>query len=290
MVPFISASDHVVFLDAGIPAMQFNHWPDNFYHSSADVAERTDPTEMKRTGFVGASSFYYLAIAGEGEAADLAWEAAANGEKWMAEVARQSARLLDTEGPELHDRFKAAHNKVFGAFNRGKGGVASVTDLSDGPEVQNLVDFLTESLESARDLQYEKLEAIYEARAQALGIRPRTIEETEAEQEWSLRVPRKLYNFYTDEYRSASARVRGLLPAGLNLPRLAATEIPWFVNGERSVTEIWRLVRAEYGNVTTSSDPWKFAYVVTPETADVQLDDVVAYLGAMREAGVIEIR
>jgi len=32
LVPFISSSDHIVFLDAGIPAMQFNHWPDNFYH------------------------------------------------------------------------------------------------------------------------------------------------------------------------------------------------------------------------------------------------------------------
>jgi hypothetical protein len=36
MVPYISGSDHIIFLDAGIPAMQFNHWPDNFYHSSAD--------------------------------------------------------------------------------------------------------------------------------------------------------------------------------------------------------------------------------------------------------------
>lgn len=290
MVPFISASDHVVFLDAGIPAMQFNHWPDNFYHSSADVAERTDPTEMKRTGFVGASSFYYLAIAGEDEASDLAWEAAANGEKWMAEVARQSARLLDSDGPELHERFKAAHNKVFGAYHRAKGGVASVADLSEAPEVQALVGLLSKSLESARDLHYGKLEAIYGARTEALGVRARPMEETDAEREWSRRVPRKLFNFYTDEYRSASARVRGLLPAGLSLPRLAATEIPWFVNGERSVTEIWKLVRAEYGNVTTSSDPWKFAYVVTPETTDVHLDDVVAYLRAMEEAGVIEFR
>ena len=67
-------------------------------------------------------------------------------------------------------------------------------------------------------------------------------------------------------------------------------EIPWFVNGERSITEIWRLVRAEYGNVTTSSDPWKFAYVVTPETPDVLLADVAAYVLAMEEAGIVEIQ
>ena len=76
----------------------------------------------------------------------------------------------------------------------------------------------------------------------------------------------------------------------MRLPRLASTEIPWFVNGERSITEIWRLVRAEYGNVTTSSDPWKYAYVLTPGTPDVELVDVAAYLDAMEKAGLVEIQ
>jgi hypothetical protein len=279
----------VVFLDAGIPAMQFNHWPDNFYHSSGDVAERTDPTEMKRTGFIGATSFFYLATAGAGEATDLSWEVAANGEKWMAEVARQSARLMDVDGEELHERYKAAQNKVHGAFTRGEGGLASVTDLSSDSEVTALVASLTGSLEAARDLQYGKLEGIYAARAQELGVRIQSIDATAEEQEWDRVVPRKLYGFYTDEYREASAQLRQVLPQGLRLPRLASTEIPWFVNGERSITEIWRLVRAEYGNVTTSSDPWKFAYVVTPETPDVMLADVVAYVRAMEEAGIVEM-
>jgi len=55
------------------------------------------------------------------------------------------------------------------------------------------------------------------------------------------------------------------------------------------VAEIWRLVRAEYGNVTTSTHEWKFAYVVTPETTDISLEDVVAYLRAMEEAGMVEM-
>ena len=84
LVPFISNSDHMVFLAAGIPAMQFNHWPDNFYHSSADTVEMTDPTEAKRIGFVGAAAFYYLATAGPAEAKALAWESSANGAKWIS--------------------------------------------------------------------------------------------------------------------------------------------------------------------------------------------------------------
>jgi hypothetical protein len=290
LVPFISASDHIVFLDAGIPAMQFNHWPDNFYHSSGDVAERTDPTEMKRTGFIGASSFYYLAVAGADEAMDLAWEASANGEKWMAEVARQAVRLMDVVGEDLYEKFKAAHNKVNGAFHRARGGVASVTDLSADAEVTDLVASLTLALEAARDLQYQKLESIYRARAAELGVDARALQETDRERELDRLVPRKRFPFYTDEYREASSRMRQFLPSGISLPRLASTEIQWFVNGERSITEIWKLVRAEYGNVTTSSDPWKFAYVLTPESPDVELAAVAAYIDAMEQAGLVEVR
>lgn len=289
LVPFISSSDHIVFLAAGIPAMQFNHWPDNFYHSSADVAEVTDPTEMKRTGFIGMAAFYYLANAGADEAMDLAWEAASNGEKWMAEVARQSLRLMGVEGHELAGRYEAARTKIYGAFKRGAGAVASVTDLSDAPEVTELVASLTESLEVARDAQYEKLERIYRDRAMAMGVPPEPVTPSAREEELDRVVPRQRFNYYTEEYREASSRLRDLLPSGLRLPWLATTEIPWFVNGERSVTEIWRLVRAEYGNVTTGSDEWKFAYVVTPDTPDIRLEDVAAYLRAMEEAGMVEM-
>jgi hypothetical protein len=289
LVPFISASDHVVFLDAGIPAMQFNHWPDNFYHSSGDVAERTDPTEMKRTGFMGAASFYYLAVAQADEAMDLAWEAAANGEKWMAEVARQSVRLMDVGPDELHEAYKAAHTKVYGAFQRGAGSVASVTDLSDDPGVASLVRSLSESLSSARDVQFQKLAGVYEARASALGVSPRPLVETDLEQEYDRLVPRKRFSFYTDEYREANTRYRQLLPSGVRLPGLASSEVNWFVNGERSITEIWRLVRAEYGQVTTSNLDWKYAYVVTPDSRDIQLTDVIVYVEAMAEAGLVEV-
>jgi hypothetical protein len=289
LVPFIRGSDHTVFLDAGIPAMQFNHWPDNFYHSSADVAERTDPTEMKRTGFMGASSFYYLAMAGPEEAMDLAWESAANGEKWISEVTRQAVRLLDTDAADLHDRYAAAHNKVYGAFNRARATVESVTDLSEDSEVRDLVRILTSHLEDHRDLQWEKLAEAYRMRAESLGVRAQDLSETADERRYDGMVPRMQYNFYTEDYRAAAAQLQQALPEGLQLPGLAAGEIVGFVNGERSITEIWRLVRAEYGNVTTSNMDWKFAYVVTPDTPDIDLDSVVAYIEAMELAGLVEI-
>jgi aminopeptidase YwaD len=289
LVPFISSSDHIVFLSAGIPAMQFNHWPDNFYHSSADTPEMTDPTEMKRTGFIGGAGFYYLANAGAQEAMDLAWEAAGNGEARMAEVTRQASRLLNAGPGEIHERYMAARNKVYGAFKRASGGVASVLDLDDGQEVQELVNDLNRNLEEVMELNYDRLETAYRVTCGELGVSPERPGQ-DGSAEYEDMVPVQTHNFYTPEFQAASGRLRSVLPRDLSIPRLAGTEIPWFVDGERSIAEIWRLVRAEFGNVTTGSYEWKYAYVVTPESQDVRLEDVVAYIRAMEEAGMVEIR
>jgi len=231
LVPFISSSDHIVFLQAGIPAMQFNHWPDNFYHSSGDTPERTDPTEMKRTGFMGAASFYYLANAGAPEAMDLAWEAAANGEGRMAEVTRQAARLLNAGPEEIHERHLAARNKVYGAYRRATGGVASVTDLDNSSQVQGLVTSLNGNLEEVRELGYARLAAAYRAMCAELGVSPVQPGENSAPAQYESLVPVQTHNFYTPEFQEAQGRLRGLVPGGLNIPRLATTEIQWFVDG-----------------------------------------------------------
>ena len=62
------------------------------------------------------------------------------------------------------------------------------------------------------------------------------------------------------------------------------------MNGERSVTEIWEVGASGIRQrSTTSSDPWKFAYVVTPETLDIALPDIVASIEAMAQAGMVEL-
>jgi hypothetical protein len=291
LVPFISNSDHMVFLAGGIPAMQFNHWPDNFYHSSADAIEMSDPTEMKRVGVMGAAAFYYLANAGAVEARDLAWEAAANGEKWIVEVARQSARLIGDDEETVHTGFRAAKNKVDGAFGRARGGVESVLTIADTEDVAAATASLTASLESVRDVQLEKLEAVYAGACAELGVAPQPDPEpTLAEQEAAQQVPRQLIGPYTPEFREASGLVRQNLPEGTpSMPRQASSEVLGFIDGHRSVLDIWKAVRAEYGQVTTSNAAYKFAYVVTPDSSDIPLDAVTGYIEALEKAGLIEM-
>lgn len=57
------SSDHVTYMQHGIPAVMFITWPDMWYHSSEDTPNKQDPTQYKRAAAVGLGS---LAVLSEG--------------------------------------------------------------------------------------------------------------------------------------------------------------------------------------------------------------------------------
>jgi hypothetical protein len=337
-----SGSDHTVFLAAGIPTMQFNYWPDNFYHSSADRIVHVDPTELKRVGVTAASAIYYLAVAGAPEAKNLAWEASANGEKWIAEVARQSVRLLGTDPAKIHDQHKAAQTKVTGAFARAKGGVESVRALAKTPDVEAVVASLTASLQTVRDAASKRVEGVYRDRCQTLGVKPVAVTLTAKEREYAQLIPRRKFKVYSEEAQKLSqvqgqrggrggqapaaapgqppvqqgqppvpvakpqaaappakpgtgtappARGEGVPPAGA-APRLmgfASTAVNYFIDGSRSILDIYNAVRAECGNLQVGSTESKFAYVLGPDYPDVDLEAVATAIRNLERNGTVEI-
>jgi aminopeptidase YwaD len=297
-----SGSDHSVFNDGGIPAMQFNYWPDNFYHSSEDRFVYVDPTELRRVGFMAASAFYYLATAGPDQARDLAFEATANGEKWMAEVTRQSVRLLGDDGAKLSEQFKAAETKVTGAGNRAKSAVISVQALVKDAAVASTVKRLTGTLDAAREANVKLLESWYADRAAALGVKPVPVSLTDKEREYSLLVPRRLFKVYSEEARTRQASGGGRggggrggqrgtpgTPAPRRLPGMASAEVANFIDGTRTVLDIYNGVRAECGNLVVGNNDTKYAYLLSPDAPDVDLDLVYAALETLQKNGVIEI-
>jgi hypothetical protein len=57
------SSDHVTYMQFGIPAVMFITWPDMWYHSSEDTPDKQDPTQYKRAAVVGTGA---LAVLGSG--------------------------------------------------------------------------------------------------------------------------------------------------------------------------------------------------------------------------------
>jgi aminopeptidase YwaD len=54
------SSDHVTYMQHGIPAVMFITWPDMWYHSSEDTPDKQDPTQYKRAATVGLGALAVL--------------------------------------------------------------------------------------------------------------------------------------------------------------------------------------------------------------------------------------
>ena len=55
------SSDHVSYMQKGIPAVMFITWPDMWYHSSEDTPDKMDSTQFKRAAAVGLGALAALA-------------------------------------------------------------------------------------------------------------------------------------------------------------------------------------------------------------------------------------
>ena len=59
------SSDHVTYMQHGIPAVMFITWPDMWYHSSQDTPDKQDSTQYKRAAVVGIGALAVLATGGD---------------------------------------------------------------------------------------------------------------------------------------------------------------------------------------------------------------------------------
>jgi aminopeptidase YwaD len=130
------ASDHVVYLNNGIPSLMFITWPDMYYHSSADTVDKLDPTMLKRAGVVGTACMSLLASADDDVAARVAAEALGRGAERMGEAQRKGlAYMADVAEPGLWtEAYKEARTAVKHQAGIEKAVIRSAAVLFQNPE------------------------------------------------------------------------------------------------------------------------------------------------------------
>ena len=79
------SSDHVTYMQHGIPAVMFITWPDMWYHSSQDTPDKQDPTQYKRAAAVGTGALAALASGTDEMAARILSENVGRGLSRMGE-------------------------------------------------------------------------------------------------------------------------------------------------------------------------------------------------------------
>jgi Peptidase family M28 len=128
------SSDHVTYMQHGIPAVMFITWPDNWYHSSQDTPDKQDSTQYKRAAVVATGAMTVLASGGDDIAARVLSENLARGAERMADSHRKGLGWMAdiSDKSQLTLAYRDAANAVKHQANVEKGVIRSAQVLFDG--------------------------------------------------------------------------------------------------------------------------------------------------------------
>ena len=259
VAPFSGGSDHYILSDpsVGVPTPMLIQWPDRYWHTSEDTLDKVDPRMLAVLGGLATTYAYFVANAGEREAAWLGHEMAARFQARLAHTVQNG--LTDaSEAENAKDLAQAAVNlekKAQFVTDRYQEATESLLRLAP----QNaLAPRLKSEADSSLHRETERARKVLNSYAQDLRLEdmpslpPRELDEWE--QQALGMVP--------------SRKFRGPVPSRFHLHKLTPEEretvYAWFkeygrlyhrlgtmanywVNGERTVAEIADLVELETG-------------------------------------------
>jgi aminopeptidase YwaD len=277
------ASDHVTYMQYGIPAVMFITWPDMWYHSSQDTPDKQDSTQYKRAAVVATGALAVIASGGDQMAARVTSENLARGSERMGVAQRKAtAYLADATTPEaLHAAWKDARVTIRHQGNVEKGVIDSSSVLyADPAAAPKELAPIAASIDKTTAALIESVRAAYALHAQRLGTQPvaeppQTPEEKAA---WNLIV--ECSGQATRSGCASGARGGGAPgagrgggggrgPAGPSLPQHLNAELNILLGKKLSALEIRDFLSGEF-------EP-------------VPLADVMAVLRAREAAGTIKL-
>ena len=275
------ASDHEVFNDwgVGVPGVMMIAWPDKWYHTSGDTADKADPTQLKRAAAIGAAGAYTVAAA-DGDAAEkIGSEIASNATRRLGHTLAVALEALNGATPETFvEDFRYARGILDAAVMNEKETLASVLELAPGSAaLSGHIVRLAKAVDAAGGAAQAALEAHHLAVAQKLGLKPLPLMASELEKRAARIVPRPTGKVRQDGYRgyqklltAVPADARAKFPiAGKDLALADPSELQLLVNGRHSALDIKKMLDAQYERRSS-------------------LQAVLNYLEILKMAGLVE--
>jgi len=259
VTPFSGGSDHYILSDpsVGVPTPMLIQWPDRYWHTSEDTLDKVDPQMLAVSGGLATTYAYFVANAGEREAAWLGHEMTARFQARLAHTV-QNALTDASEAESAQDLAQAAANleeKVQFVTDRYQEATRSLLRLAPH---NTLAPGLKSEADSSLHRETERAKKILFSYAQDLGLKDMPSlppkEPDEWEQKALVMVP--------------SRKFRGPVPSRFHLHKLAPEEretvyawlkeygrlyhrlgtvANYWVNGQRTVADIADLVELEIG-------------------------------------------
>jgi Zn-dependent M28 family amino/carboxypeptidase len=252
------ASDHEVFNDwgVGVPGVMMIAWPDKWYHTSGDTADKSDPTQLKRAAIIGAAGAYTVAGADAAAAARIAAEIAANATRRLGHQLNVALEALNAAASgTLAEDHKYARGLVEAAVLNEKDTLRSVLELApSSAELAARVGQLAKSVEAVGAAALAALDAHGASVASDLGAKPGPTPLTELEKRAARLVPRPTAKVRENGYRGYQ-QLLGAVPAaerakypvtGRDLAVASTSELQLLVDGKRSALDIKKMLDAQY--------------------------------------------
>ncbi len=278
--PHYGASDHEVFNDwgVGVPGVMMIAWPDQWYHTSGDRVDKSDPTQLKRVVIIGAAAAYTIASADDDMAIRIAGEIAANGTRRLARKFMLAQERLNRATPEsIIECYKMARSIINASIKNEEETLRSVLELAtDKKRVSGYVKEMLKVVDTVGNCHLQAIERHMKAVAERLKIEPPEVILTDLEKEASLLIPRPTELVKKAGYRGYSEYIDKVSKEAREKYKYrwrdiaSMSDLRCCINGRNSVIEIKWMLDAQYGR---SSD----------------LKSILNYLQILKLAGLIEM-
>lgn len=257
------ASDHEVFNDwgVGVPGIMMIAWPDTWYHTSGDTADKADPTQLKRAAIIGAAGAYTVAAADADMAARIAGETVSNGTRRLGHQLVVGLETLNgADAGSFAEAYKTARWTIEAAVMNEKDTLDSLLELAPGDAaLAGHIGRLKQAVQAAGDAQSAALEIHADAAARRLGVKRGTIVLSDLEKRAARSVPRPTARVRENGYREYQKLIanvpsaeRAKYPvAGKDLALANANELQLLIDGRRSVLDIKKMLDAQYERKST---------------------------------------
>jgi hypothetical protein len=273
---FYGSSDHTVFNDWGVqvPGIMMIAWPDQWYHTSGDHIDKSDPTQLRRVAIIAAAGAYTIAYADDDMAIRIASEITSNGTNRLGhQFVRGLEELNNATAENLADAYKIARTYVEGGAINEKNTLETVNQLAvDKKRVGDYVISMQRTMDGIVIYHLTALDANMKEAARRLHTQPVVLPLSDLEKKAMTvlykQTPKVKMNGrggYSQFISAVPQDVRDKYPyRGLD-----SAECQRMVNGRNSALDIKKLLD------TQGQRP-----------ADLQ--SVLNYLEILREAGLIE--
>jgi aminopeptidase YwaD len=279
------ASDHEVFNDwgVGVPGVMMIAWPDPWYHFSGDLADKSDPTQLKRTVAIGAAGAYTIAAADDSMAVRIAAETASNATRRLGHQLQVALEELNSAKAEtLAESYKSARTNIEAALLNERDTLDSILELAtDKAKVGAYIATMKRTVDAVAAAHLAALKAHMEATASSLGTKPLTVVLSDLEKTAAKMIPRPTSKVRANGYRGYNQLIEQVpkeekdkYPYAQFGPRDFrgnTAELHCLINGRHSILDINKMLDAQ-------------------SLQKASLENTINYIQVLRLAGLVEIK